>query len=162
MADIIFNQALGKAAEWAARVNANDPTNAVLEVSLLAASGIETDAVLRDKDDYAALVSGATNEATNTGYTGDRRVLDQTGGITVIVDDTGDKTDIDFPDVTWTAVANDGTGAIGDLVVSYDSDSTGGTDANIIPMTLHDFVITPDGSDITAQLPTQGFFSASE
>lgn len=160
MADLIFNQAFGKAAEWVSRVNANDPANAVIEVSLLASTGIEADSVLRDKDDYAALVSGATNEATNTGYS--RKVLDQAGGLTVIVDDTLDRTDLDFPDQTWTGVANDGTGAIGDLVTAYDSDSTGGTDANIIPMTLHDFVITPDGSDITAQLPVQGFFSASE
>lgn len=147
MADFVFNQALGKAAEWAARVEANDPTNAVFEVSLLASTGIEADATLKDLDTYTALVAGTTNEATNTGYA--RKVL-ANGALTITIDDTGDKTDIDFADQTWTSVANDGTGAIGDLVVSYDSDSTGGTDANIIPMTCHDFVITPDGSDITA------------
>lgn len=159
MADIVLNQALGKAAEWAARVNANDPTNAVFIVMLLATSGIESDAVIKDKDDVSALVSGTTDEATNTGYA--RKTLDQTGGITVTVDDTNDRTDVDFPDQTWSSVANDGTGAISALVVAYDSDSTGGTDANIIPMTKHDFAVTPDGSDITAQLPTDGFYRAS-
>lgn len=159
MADFVFNQGLGKTAELADRVNNNDPTNAVLVVLLLASSGIEADATLKDKDDIADLVSGTTDEATNTGYS--REVMDQTAGITVTIDDTNDRTDVDFPDITWTGVANDGTGAISDLVVAYDSDSTGGTDANIVPLTLHDFAVTPDGSDITAQLATDGFYRAS-
>ena len=48
-----------------------------------------------------------------------------------------------------------------DLVICYDSDTTAGTDSNIIPLTLHDFVVTPDGSDITAQIAAAGFFRAS-
>jgi hypothetical protein len=31
--------------------------------------------------------------------------------------------------------------------------------ADIVPMTQHDFAVTPDGSDITAQIA--GFFRAS-
>lgn len=159
MADLVFNRAKGRVTEWAERINANDPTNSVLLVALIASTGVETDAVLRDKDDFAALVSGATDFATNTGST--RKTLDQSGGITTTYDDTNDRVDVDIPDQTWTAVANDGTGAISDLVTGYDSDSTGGTDANVLPATLHDFAVTPDGSDITAQIATGGFFRAS-
>ncbi len=41
------------------------------------------------------------------------------------------------------------------------ADNTAGTDANIVPGTLHDFAITPDGSDITAQIAAAGFYRAS-
>jgi hypothetical protein len=157
MANQLFNIAKGRVAELAARVNANDPTNAVFVMLVLATSGIESDAVLQDVDTVTALVAGTTNEVTNSGYA--RKVLDQTGGITVTVDDTNNWTDVDIPDQTWTGVAaGDGWN---DIVIAYDSDSTGGTDANVVPMTLHDFVITPDGSDVTAQIATAGFFRAS-
>ena len=157
MANFVFNRGKGRGVEWAERVNANDPTNAVLVVAVLATSGIEADATLIDLDSFSALVAGTTNEVTNSGYA--RKVLDQAGGITVTYDDTNDRVDVFFPDQTWTAVeAGDGWN---DVVVGYDSDSTGGTDANILPHTLHDFVVTPDGSDITLDVPTAGYFRAS-
>jgi hypothetical protein len=157
MGQFVFNINKGKVAELMARVNANDPTNAVAVIAILATSGIESDATLIDKDDMAALVSGTTNYVTNSGYT--PKVIDQTGGITVTTDDTGDKQDVDCPDQTWTTVgAGDGWN---DLVTAYDSDSTSGTsvDSAVKPMTQHDFVLVPDGSDITAQIAN--FFSAS-
>ena len=145
MANFVFNRGKGRGVEWAERVNANDPTNAVISIMVLAVSGIEADAVLIDKDDFAAVVVGTTNEVTNSGYA--RKVIDQAGGLTVTYDDTNDRVDVDIPDQTWTAVAaGDGWS---DVVFGYDSDSTTGTDANILPNTLHDFVVTPDGSDIT-------------
>lgn len=159
MADFVYNQAKGKLGEWAARVNANDPANSVLLVALIAESGVETDATLRDKDTFAQLVEGATDFATNTGST--RKTLSDASGITVTIDDTNDRTDVDMPDQTWTALANDGTGKISDVVVGYDSDSTGGTDANVVPATQHDFPITPDGSDVTLVVAEFGFFRAS-
>ena len=62
MADLIFNISLGRVAEFYVRVDTSDPTNATFEIFVLATAGIETDAVLRDKDDMAAVVAGATNE----------------------------------------------------------------------------------------------------
>jgi hypothetical protein len=156
VADLVFNRGKGRVTEWAERVNANDPTNSALIIMVLATAGIETDAVLRDKDSFSDVVSGTTNEVTNGGYA--RKTLDQTSSITVTYNDTDDRTEVDFPDQTWTAIAaGDGWN---DVVVGYDSDTTGGTDANILPATLHDFVITPDGSDITAQTPN-GIFRAT-
>lgn len=157
MADFVFNRGLGRGVEWAERVNANDPTNAVLLIGVLATAGIQTDAVLKDLDDWTALVAGATDFVTNSGYA--RKTLDQAGGITITYDDTNDRVDVDFPDQTWTAVAA-GSGW-NDVVVGYDSDSTAGTDANILPHTQHDFVLTPDGSDITMQVAAAGYFRAS-
>lgn len=156
MADTICNIAKGRLVEYANRVNSNDPTNAVLVVDVLATSGIETDGTLRDKDTFADLVSGATNFVTQSSI---RKTLDQSAGITITVDDTNDRTEVDIPDQTWTAVAaGDG---FNDVVIGYDSDSTGGTDANIVPCSVHDFVVVPDGSDITAQVSATGIWRAA-
>lgn len=159
MADQVFNIGLGSVAGYYRRVDGNDPANSALIVVLLAATGIETDAVLKDVDTLTALVAGTTNEATNTGYA--RKVLTDADLVAFAPDDTNNRVDLDIPDQTWTAVANDGTGAISDLVICYDGDTTAGTDANIEPLTLHDFAVTPSGGDITAQINAAGFFRAS-
>lgn len=157
MADFVFNIAKGRVAELYNRVDTNDPTNSALVVVVLATSGIETDAVLKDKDTLADVVAGTTNEVTNTNYA--RKVLTDADLAAFAADDTNDRVDLDIPDQTWTAVAaGDGWSK---LLVCYDSDTTAGTDANIVPLTAHDFVITPDGSDITAVINAAGFFRAS-
>lgn len=157
MADLVHNQAKGKFAEWVARVNANDPTNSAIIISVWHNDGSSTDDQVRDADTVAALeaLTGVT-ERTTGGWA--RKTLDQAGGLTVTVDDTNDRVDVDCPDQTWTAVT---TGTSTDVGFAYDSDTTGGTDANIIPGTWHDFAITPDGSDITLQIATAGFFRAA-
>ena len=158
MADQIFNIALGRVAELYNRVDTNDPTNSAIIIALLAASGVESDAVLKDMDTLAAVVAGATNEATNTGYA--RKVLTDADLTAFAPDDTNNRVDLDIPDQTWTGLANDGTGAISDFLTNYDSDTTGGADTAIVPMTMHDFAVTPDGSDVTAQIASAGFYRA--
>jgi len=158
VANFVFNTSKGRAAEFYNRVDTNDPAAAELVVMLLASTGIETDAVLRDKDTFADVVSGTTNEATNTGYA--KKVLTDVELAAFAPDDGADVVNLDIPDQTWVAVANDGTGAIGDLDIGYDPVGSQ-TMADIIPMTQHDFVVTPDGSDITAQIAAAGFFQAA-
>ena len=157
MADQVFNIAKGRVAELYNRVDLNDPANSALIILILATAGIETDAVLKDVDTVTALVAGTTNEVTNSGYA--RKTLTDADIVAFSPDDTNDRVDLDIPDQTWTAVgADDGWN---DLVVAYDSDTTAGTDANVVPCTMHDFVLTPDGSDVTAQIAATGFFRAS-
>ena len=157
MADFVFNIAKGRVAELYNRVDLNDPANSALVILILATAGIESDATLRDVDTVTALVAGTTNEVTNAGYA--RKTLTDADIAAFAPDDTNDRVDLDIPDQTWTGVAaGDGWN---DFVVTYDSDTTGGTDANIVPLTQHDFVVTPDGSDITAQIAAAGFFRAS-
>lgn len=157
MANLVFNIALGRVAELYNRVDTNDPANSALVVMVLATSGVEADSVLRDVDTVTALVAGATNEVTNGGYA--RKVLTDADIVAFAPDDTNDRVDLDIPDQTWTGVAaGDGWN---DIVIAYDNDTTGGTDSNIVPLTLHDFVVTPDGSDITAQIAAAGFYRAS-
>lgn len=156
MADFVYNQAKGKAAEWAARVLANDPANSVIIWTLF--NTTETDANLRDLDTISAIESNA-NSAELTGGTYARKTLtDAAGGLTVTIDDTNDRTDVDCSDQTWVALTSGGSNPT-DAISGYDSDSTAGTDANIVPITQHDFGITLDGSDVTAQIAV--FFRAA-
>jgi hypothetical protein len=157
MANLVFNIALGRVAELYNRVDTNDPANSALVILVLAAAGIESDAVLRDKDTVADLLSGSTDEVTNSGYA--RKILTDADIVAFAPDDVNDRVDLDIPDQTWTGVAAGSNWS--DIVVAYDNDTTGGTDANLIPLTLHDFVVTPDGSDITAQVAASGFYRAS-
>lgn len=155
MSNFVFNVARGRIAELANRVNASDPTNSALVIVVLKSAGLESDDVLRDYNDLAAILAAANDEVTNTGYA--RIVLDDTDGIVVTVDDTNDRVSVDFPDQTFTSVAAAG-GAWGKAIVCYDGDTTAGTDANIVPLTGHDFVVTPDGRDIDLTVDAAGFF----
>ena len=157
MANFVYNIALDRVAELYNRVDTNDPANSALVIVILAQSGIETDAVLKDKDTLSDVVSGTTNEVTNTNYA--RKVLTDADIVAFVPDDTNDRVDLDIPDQTWTAVlAGDNWS---DFLVCYDNDTTGGTDANIIPLTHHDFSVVPDASNITAQIAAAGFYRAS-
>lgn len=157
MADFVFNIAKGRVAEFYNRVDTNDPANSALVIVVLATSGLETDAVLKDKDTLADVLAGTTNEVTNTNYA--RKTLTDTDLAAFAPDDTNDRVDLDIADQTWTAVAaGDGWSK---LLICYDGDTGAGTDANIIPLCAYDFVLTPDGSTITAQINASGFFRAS-
>lgn len=153
---LTFNRAKGRAVEFAERVNANDPANSAFVWSLWNITA--SDATERDLDDFAAIEASGTNaeltSGTNANYV--RKTLAD-GALTITYDDTNDRVDVDCADQTWTALGA-GT-AITAAISGYDSDTTAGTDANIIPVTQHDFAITPDGSDVTAQIAV--FFRAS-
>jgi hypothetical protein len=156
MANIVFNISLGRVAEFYNRVDTNDPAASELVVCVLATAGIESDATLRDLDTFSAVVAGATNEVTNSGYA--KKVLADADIVAFAPDDGNDRVDLDIPDQTWTGVAaGDGWN---DIVICYDPIGAQ-THTDMIPMTLHDFVVTPDGSDITAQIAATGFYRAS-
>ena len=158
MGVFVFNVARGRVAELANRVNQNDPTNAAFVLVCLKAAGLEADSVMKQHTNLDNLLAAANDEATNTGYA--RKVLNQASGITVTVDQDNNRVDVDFPNQTWTAVQAAG-GAWGAILVCYDPDTTSGTDSTIIPLTKQDFVITPDGRDIDAQVVDTGFYRDS-
>ena len=157
MADGVFNIAKGRVAEFHERVNNNDPANSALIVVLLASSGLEADATLKDYDTLGAILAAANDEATNTNYA--RKTLSDSDVAAITTNDTDDRNEADIADQTWTSVANDGTGAIGKLLICYDSDTTGGADTAIIPLTYHDFIVTPNGGNIVASI--SDYFRAS-
>jgi hypothetical protein len=137
-------------------VNGNDPTNAVLVVAVIDAGG-ETDDNMRDTDTFTGLFATTADEVTNVDYA--RKSLDNTAGITITYDDANNRVDVDVADQTFTGV--DAGDAWTDVVFGYDSDSTGGNDSNVLPVSLHDFAVTPDGSDITVQINASGIWRAS-
>lgn len=156
MSDLVFNIAKGRVAELYNRVDSNDPANSALIVAAFNAG--DTDAAVRDVDTLAAIEAlASTAEVTNSGYA--RKTLTDADISAFAPDDTNDRVDLDIADQTWTAVA--AGSAWTDLAICYDSDTTGGADSAIVPLTWHDFAVTPDGSDITAQIAAAGFFRAS-
>jgi len=156
MADFVYNIAKGRAVELYNRVDLNDPANAVLVIVVIDTTA--TDAVLKDKDDLAAVLADAnTAEVTNTNYA--RKVLTDADLAAFAPDDVNDRADIDIADPTWTGVA--AGDAWKDIVICYDPDSTGGADSALVPLSQHDFEVTPDGSDITGNVDAAGFFRAS-
>lgn len=136
MANLVFNIALGRLAYYASLPATND----ALIMVPLEATGLVSDATLRDYDTLSDLLAGATNEQTSNMT---RKTL---ASVSATVNDTDNRVDIDAADVTWTAATGN---AIGAVVICYDPDTTGGDDTTLIPLTKHDVSMTPDGSDFT-------------
>ena len=147
MANVIFNIAKGRIASLAALPAAND----ALIVVPLESAGLVSDATMIDYATLDAILTGPSNEQTTMG----RKTAT---GVTVTVDNANDRVDIDMNDITWIGATGNQVGA---LVVCYDPDTTGGTDADLIPMSKHDFVVTPNTGDITGQVAVGGFERAS-
>ena len=146
MADGVFNIAKGAFVE-----KIRDGASNVL-VLLLKANETETDLV--DHDDLAALLGAAgnteadaTNYARKTGITG-----------TITVDDVNDRVDADIPDQTWNNLGGALNNTLTKLIVAYEESAA---DSGRIPLTHHDFSVTTDGSDVTAQINASGFARAS-
>lgn len=145
MANFQFNIAKGRVVEYYNRVENNDPAASALVVIVLATTGLESQAVLEDADTFAAVVAGTTNEVTGTGW--DRKVLtDVELAAFPAPDDTNNRYAVAIPTFNWTpAAAADDASA---LVICYDPDTAAGTDANLIPLTHHDFVVATDGNQV--------------
>lgn len=154
------NIAKGRAVELYNRVVSNDPANSALVVVLLAAAPAATEEALKDADTLAAILA-LQAEATNTGYA--RKILtDADLPPLPAPDDAANARRLPLPNQTWTNVQGDGTGAIGRLVVAYDPDTTGGTDANIIPLSVHKFTANPAGNNVVTDVAALGFYDANE
>lgn len=142
MADLVFNIAKGAFVEKIRDGASN------LGILLLKAA--DTDDAMRDCESVSALLSTDAQEADDASYA---RKTGLTGTITV--DHTNNRVDADLPDQTFSALEGD---AIVDAVVFYEEDTD---DGDRIPLTLHDFAITPDGSDVELVFNAAGFARAS-
>lgn len=143
MADFVFNNSLGAAAEKVRN------TSSALLVLLL--TSMAADATARDYDDVAALLDdGSTNELGDASYS---RKTGLTGTITI--DDSNERVDVDIPDQTWSGLS--GTDPT-DLVIAVEESAS---DSGRETLTSHDFAVTTDGSDVTAQFAASGFYRAS-
>lgn len=158
MANDLFNIARGRIGWYATDALGLAGANSRIVIVVLEVA--EADDTLNNYDDLGALLTAANDEATSTNYA---RIQLAAAAITASVDDTANtaKAVVDA-DQTWTAVAQATTEVWVKLLMAYDADNTAGTDANIVPLTYHDFSVTPNGGDITADFDqTNGFWSSS-
>lgn len=114
----------------------------------------EADDTLNNYDTLAALLAGSNTEADFTNYAR-KTVLN--ASVTVTVDDSGNVVDVDIPDQTWTSAGGASNNTLVKAVICID----GASDAARIPITHHDFAVTTDGSDLTAQVASGGFYESS-
>jgi hypothetical protein len=142
MANIVFNIAKGRVVELYNRVKSNDPSASALVLIPIESAGLESDATLIDADTVAAVLAGATNEQTDMGR---KNLTDAELAALPAPDDGNDRYDLSLPEVTWTAATGS---AVAKILVAYDADTAGGADSDLIPLTLFDAAITPDGNDV--------------
>lgn len=151
MANMVLNIALGQVVSYYRAVDENNPATA--ELYVLAFNCGDTDAAVRDVDTVAAIEAlASTAEVTNSGYA--RKVLTDTDLTTFAPDDTNDRVDLVIADQTFTAVA--AGSAWTDICIAYGLN--GGADSAKVPLTWHDFAVTPNGGDITVDVPVTGFY----
>lgn len=155
MANLVHNIAKGRFAEWAERSRTAADASGAIIIAPFDNTGASTDDNIRDCVTLAAIeaLSGLTERVG----TWNRKSISD-GNVTVTIDHTNNRVDVDVADQTWTAVIL-GDGATTNLEFAYDSDTGAGTDANVLPGTWNDFAVTPDGSDVTAQIAV--FYRAS-
>lgn len=154
MANYVFNIAKGRVGELANRVKVGDPAASRLYVIAVTTDVAQATAI--DVDDFAAFITAGGVEAANTNYA--RKTLAAADLPTVGTDDAGDRYWLDVNDQTWTAVS--GGAAWVALLICYAPVATP-TNLQLVPMTHHDFAVTPDGSDITAQIAATGIWQAT-
>lgn len=145
MSALIPNVAKGKFVYYASLPAANDALVWVLM------TGTETDDNLRDADTLAAIIALAVNEATFTGY---GRVT--ATAVTVTVDDTNNRTDVDVADPTWSPTSAE---ALTRIVLCYDPDTTTGTDADLIPIFIDNVSLTTPTDEPISYLVAEGVFA---
>jgi hypothetical protein len=112
---------------------------------LIPLSNQGTEAEAQDYDTVAAVLGGSSNEQTSGGWV--RKTLTDSDLVTFPApNDTNNRMEIAIPQVTWdTPTTGNDTVA---LLIAYDPDTTGGTDANIIPISSHDFVVIANSQDV--------------
>lgn len=159
MADGVFNISKGRVVEYYLRVDVSDPTDAVFIIELMKAN--EADATLIIRTDITDIFAEGGNTVADFLNYGRKVLSDSELAALPAPDQTNDRYEVDIPDQTWTSAGNATNNTLTKFLTAYDSDSTGGTDANILPMTHHDFAVTTDGSDLTAQINALGFFRAA-
>ena len=156
MANIVFNIAKGEVNAYTKRVVNNDPANSALVVVLLKTA--EADGILQDYNTLGDILAGANTEANFTNYS--RKILTNTELSLPTVDDASNQQFSDAPDLTYVSAGGAVNNAIVKMLICYDSDTTSGTDANLVPLVALDLASTTDGSDLVAVFGSEGFFGA--
>lgn len=160
MSSVQFNISKGREVEFYERVNSNDPANSALIMTVLATGSTNGINGLVDFDTFAAVLAGGYSQVTNAGFA--RKTLTDADLAAWTPDDTNNRVLLVLPLQTFAAVP---AGDNWDIVmVGYDNDTTGGTDANIVPVTASEIreggtAIVPAGGNIVIDF-SAGWISA--
>lgn len=150
MGAIIPNIAAGRFARFAELPSAND----VIKWGILVTAGLVSDATLRDYATVTALLAGASDEATFTGY-----ARQSATSVTVTVDNTNDRVDVDCADPVFSPTTAQ---AIAKIFNYYDPDTTAESDGSNIPMFYDDFAMTtPTSGTVTYTVASAGWGRAT-
>lgn len=157
----VFNVAKGRAAELHNNVKSGSPANSRL-LACVWESGVAVDDDLEACDTIAA-VTALTGmvERTANGWSRHYIAAADLATIASTLDDTADVQDLDITaDQSWTPTNASDTVDV--LIIAYCPDGvTPGADSTFIPLTCHQFAVTPDGSQVTAQFNAEGYYRAS-
>lgn len=152
MQNFVFNIAKGRVAELVHRVDANDPANSALILVPLSVGGSAAQG--QDFATLAAVLADVNFDEQTTG-SWVRKTLTDANIADFTVDNASNVVTCALPAVVWTAPT---TNIVG-ILVCYDSDTTSGTDSNIIPLCAHVLSITGNGNDVT--LTAGNFYQAA-
>jgi hypothetical protein len=144
MANFVLNVAKGRIVELFHRVDQNDPANSA--IILIPLSTSDTEANCQDFASVEAFLAGTPNEQTE-GWS--RKVLTDADIAALAPDNTNNRGQTSIPETTWTGPTS-GKNTTG-LLIAYDADTAGGSDANLIPLEHLDFAVTADGNDVVAK-----------
>lgn len=158
MANKVTNIGLGRFAAYHDNVVNNTPTNSALVVVLLKAS--QADDALVDYTDLSSLLANAGNtEADFTNYA--RIVLTDAQLSASTINNTSNSVASIIPDQTITSAGGTLDNTLTKVVVCYDPDSTGGTDADLVPVFVGDFAVTTTGADLVLDFPATGYATST-
>lgn len=149
MASIQTNISKGSEVRLYDNVDTNNPANSALIMLVLATGSANGVNGIIDFDTVAAITAGGYTEVANAGYA--RKTLTDADLSAWSPDDTNNRVLLTLPLQTWAAVTAGDNWDI--VVVAYDNDTTGGTDANLIPITAGEIrengtAIVPTGDPI--------------
>jgi hypothetical protein len=131
MASVQFNISKGREVEFYNRVLNNDPANSALIMMVLRSGSANGVNGLVDFDTFSAILAGGYTEVTNTNYA--RKTLTDADLSAWAPDDTNNRVVLTLPLQSFLNISSGNTWDL--VVVGYDNDTTGGTDANIVPIT---------------------------
>ena len=159
MANQLMNFARGAIGWYSDPLRGLVAANSRLVIVILQVS--VADDALNNFDELEALLADAGNtEALSTGYS---RIEVAAANITWTVDDTGNDAQAIFDaDQVFSGISQAASESWVKLLVCYDADNGVGDDGDIIVLTHHDFAVTPNGGDITADFDqTNGFYGST-
>jgi hypothetical protein len=139
----VFNIAKGRVSEYFDRVDANEPANSAIVVIPLKVT--DTEANRQDDATVEAFLAALPDEQTE-GWSRKTLTDADLAGAQYAPDNTNNRGQASLPEIKWTAPTS-GKNVVA-LLVAYDADTTGGTDANLIPLLVLDFAVTADGNDV--------------